>query len=309
MRIWTFFKLLAALAVLGVLGITGGLVYHITVKPLAVFNKWVPNPSDVVAKGSENDVAKMLESSEMPDVEPGEVAYQKAVELIAMGNVPEAREKLESVVNVYPSSASAPDARRIVGEINLDEILSPDFKEGKATYDVVKGDSYLKISEKTRCNLDCLMMLNGLTDFGGLHPGDDLIVMPQDFRILIEPQKKSLSLWQLVQKDGQPLAKFVKDYPIIHVQIPPNMAAQKTTIDSKAGYLEGKKLVPGNKGYRQSEKVIHLAKINLQIRPLAAGSDKDAAIPRGLYLKPSDMEELNLLTRAGNEVEIRPATR
>ncbi|MFD0895299.1 LysM peptidoglycan-binding domain-containing protein [Luteolibacter ambystomatis] len=310
MRIWTFFKLLAALAVLGVLGLTGGLIYHITVKPLPLFSKYVPNPSDVVAKGSENDVAKMLESSEMPDVEPGEVAYQKAVELIAMGNVPEAREKLETVVNVYPSSASAPDARRIVGEINLDEILSPDFKDGKVTYDVTRGDSYLKISEKTRCSLDCIMMLNGLTDFGGLHPGDDLIVLPLDFRILIEPQKKSLSLWQLVQKGGQPpLAKFVKDYPIIYVQIPSNMAAQKTVIDSKAGYLDGKKLVPGNKGYRQSEKILHLAKINIQIRPLAGGSDRDTVLPRGLYLKPSDMEELNLLTRTGNEVEIRPATR
>ncbi|BCU75678.1 LysM peptidoglycan-binding domain-containing protein [Luteolibacter sp. LG18] len=310
MRIWTFIKLLAALAVLGVLGLTGGLVYHITVKPLPFFSKYVPNPTDVVPKGPDSDVSKMLDSADMPDVEPGEVAYQKAVELVAMGNIPEAREKLESVVNVYPSSASAADARRIVGEINLDEILSLDFKENKVTYDVKKGDSFMKISAATKCSLDCIMMLNGLTDFGGLHPGDDLIVMPLDYRILIEPQKKILSLWKLEQKEGQPpLAKFVKDYPLIHVQIPSNMAAQKTTIDSMSAYLDGKKLAPGNKGYRQSEKIIRLAKINLQIRPLAGGTDKDAAIPRGLYLKPSDMEELYILTRVGNDVEIRPATR
>ena len=38
-------------------------------------------------------------------------------------------------------------------------------------------------------------------------------------------------------------------------------------------------------------------------------SDKDAAPAKGLFLDPADMEELNLLTRPGNEVEIRPSTR
>jgi len=298
MRIWTFIKLLAALAVLGIMGFTGRLAYHIAVKPQGgIFAKIVPNPADVVAHGSDTETSKLLESSgaEMPDVEPGEKAYQKAVELVAMGNIVEAREKLENVVTVYPTSASASEARRIVGEINLDEVLSPDFKEGKQSYVVKKGDSYMKIAHETHSSLDCIMMLNGLTDFGGLRPGEDLIVMPLDFHILIEPVKKSLSLWQ-----G---GKFVKDYPIVvRSQIP----AQTTTIASKAAILDAKRLVPGNKGYRQSEKIIYL-KTKLEIHPLAHGDA--AALSRGIYLKPSDMEELNLLTRDGNEVEIRSATR
>ena len=303
MRIWTFIKMLAALAVVGAIVFTAMLAFHIAVRPLGwPFSKIAPVPTEVAVKSdAEPDVTKMLDSPEMPDVDPGEVTYQKAVELIAMGNLPEAREKLEKVVSVYPTSSSAPDARRIVGEINLDELLSPDFKEGKATYDVQKGDSFSKISDKTKCSLDLIMMLNGLNDFGGLHPGDDLIVMALDFHILVDLPKKTISLW----KGG----RFVKDYPIVRAQVPPNMAPQNTTIDSKAGYLDGKKLIAGNKGYRQSEKVIHLAKINLQIHPLPSSSEKDAVLARGLYLKPPDMEELNLLTRAGNEVEIRTAPR
>lgn len=302
MRIWTLIKIIAALAVLGVMGFTGMLAYHITVKPLGgIFAKIIPDPADVVSTQHAEEVDKMLDSKDMPDIEPGEKAYQKAIELIATGSSAEAREKLESIVNIYPSSSVASEARRIVGEMNLDEILATDHMEGKSTYIVKAGDAYLGIANKNRTNLDCLMHLNGLTDFGGLHPGDDLIVMPLDYRILIEPQKKVLSLWS-----G---GKFIKDYPIVRIEHPGTLAALRTTIDSRAGFLGGKKLVAGNKGYRESEKILQLAKSPLQIRPMAGSSEAGSALPRGIYLKISDMEELNLLTRPGNEVEIRLSPR
>lgn len=302
MRIWTLIKIIAALAVLGVMGFTGMLAYHITVRPLGgIFAKIVPDPADVVSTRHAEEVDKMLDSKEMPDIEPGEKAYQKAIELIATGNPSEAREKLESIVTTYPSSSTASEARRIVGEMNLDEVLSPEHMEGKLTHVVQRGDSYLAIANKNRTNLECLMYLNGLTDFGGLHPGDELIVMPLEFRILIEPQKKFLSVWS----NG----KFVKDYPILRIEQLSSLASLKTTIDSRAGYVDGKKLTDGSKGYRHSEKVLQLAKSPVQIRPMPASSEGGIVLPRGIYLKNSDMEELNLLTRPGNEVEIRLSPR
>lgn len=298
MRIWTLIKIIAALAVLCVMAFTAMLAYHITVKPLGgVFAKIIPEPADVVSKQHAEEVDKMLDSKEMPDIEPGEKAYQKAIELIATGSPAEAREKLESIVTLFPSSSVASEARRIVGEMNLDEILSNDHMEGKSTYIVKPGDAYLAIANKNRMNLDCLMHLNGLTELTGLHPGDDLIVMPLDFRILIEPQRKYISLWS-----G---GKFIKDYPIIRMANTGALAPQRTTIDSHGG----QKLLPGNKAYRLSEKVLQLTKSSLQIRSLASSSEGDAATPRGIYLKTSDMEELILLTRPGNEVEIRLSPR
>lgn len=305
MRIWTFIKLLAALAVLGVMGFTGALAYHITVRPLGgIFEKLIPNPADVVPKNQpETDVAKMLDAPEMPDVEPGEKAFQKAVELVAMGSVAEAREKLETIVNIYPTSSAAPQARRIVGDMNLDELLSPENKEGKQQHVVQRGESFLSIANKHKTTLDCIMMLNGLTEFGGLQPGDDLEVMPLDFRLLIEPDRQSISLWQ-----G---GRFLKEYPIVRSE-PPHAGktvASRTTISAKSGYLNGKQLQPTAKGYRESEKIIQLAKSPVQLRPLTPSVEKDTSRPRGLYLKPADMEELTLLTRVGNEVEIRPSAR
>jgi hypothetical protein len=119
MSFWTFFKIIAALAVIAIMGFTGMLAYHVVVAPLdGIFAKIIPNPGSVHHARSNEDFAKMLESAEMPDIDPGEKAFQKAHELLVMGKLKEAREKLTAVVNVFPSSSSAPSARRIVSETN-----------------------------------------------------------------------------------------------------------------------------------------------------------------------------------------------
>ena len=62
----------------------------------------IPNPARIAGSQSNEDFAKMLDSAEMPDIDPGEKAFQKAHELLALGKLPEAREKLTTIVNVFP---------------------------------------------------------------------------------------------------------------------------------------------------------------------------------------------------------------
>ena len=132
MSFWTLIKLLAALCVLAVMTFTGMLAYHVVVSPLGgVFGKIIPRPVETAGKQPDADFAKMLDSAELPDIDPGEKAFQKAHELLALGKLPEARDKLTSIVNSYPSSSSAPIARQIVGEMNLDELLSTSRMDGK----------------------------------------------------------------------------------------------------------------------------------------------------------------------------------
>src|SRR6478752_833468 len=147
MSLWTVFKLFAAICVLAVMIFTGMLAWHVAVKPLGgVFAKIIPTPSEVAGKQPDADFAKMLDSAELPDIDPGERAFQKAHELLALGKINEAREKLGAIVVSYPSSSSAPIARRIVGEMNLDEVLSTSHMEGKKSHVVKKGDSFLRIA-------------------------------------------------------------------------------------------------------------------------------------------------------------------
>jgi hypothetical protein len=273
------------------------LAWHVTKRPMGgVFERIVPVPGDFSGAPNEKEITRVLDSREMPDLEPGEKAFQKAHELIAMGDIAGAREKLNTIVTIYPGSSSASNARRILGEMNFDDLLSADHKEGKKSYIVQKGDSFMGIALKQQTTLDCLMHLNGLMDLGGLQPHEELWVLPLNFRLLVEPKSNSISLW-----DG---GNFLKEFPVVRVEHAGPVAPVHTTVDSKIASFESKRLQPGMKGFRESDKSISLAKTGLQIRamPSEAGG---GAMQKGFYIAPEDMEELWLVTRPGNEVEIR----
>lgn len=294
MKFWIIIKVIASLAVAGVVTFTAMLAYHIAVEPLGgVFEKIIPEAGTVLRVQKEEDFAKMLDAAEMPDFEPGDRAFQKAHELIAMGKITEGREKLTAIVNVFPSSPAAPTARRIVGQMNLDEILSSGFREGKTDYEVKRGDSYFAIAGRNDTSLEMLMHLNGMMELGSLQPGDDLQLMPLNFRILIEPQRNSLSLW-----DG---AKFVCEYPILKLTGAAPKAG-KTVIASRRASMDGKTIPPTAKNHSAASKSIQLKSPPIQIFPY---NEADESPPSGLFLSEADIEELFLLTRTGNEVEIR----
>jgi hypothetical protein len=295
MSFWTLFKLFAALCVLAVMSFTGMLAYHVVVAPLGgVFEKIIPNSAEIAGKQPDADFAKMLDSAALPDIDPGEKAFQKAHELLALGNILEAREKLINIVTSYPSSPSAPVARRIVGEMNLDEILSTAHMEGKQAHVVKRGNSFLSIAAEHSTTLDCIMYLNGMMELKNIQPGEELVVMPLNFRLLIEPQRKVLSIW-----DG---GRFIREYPILQLGVPGKLPPRKTKISSKSAELDGHQIAPQSKDYRTAEKVIQIAKPSLQIR---SGSETAAEAPHGIVMRSEDMEEISLLTRVGNEVEIR----
>jgi hypothetical protein len=295
MSLWTVFKLLAGLCVLVVMAFTGMLAYHVVVRPLGgIFEQVIPNPAEVVGRQPDADFAKMLDSAELPDIDPGEKAFSKAHELLALGKTGEAREKLIDIVNRFPSSTSAPIARRIVGEMNLDAILSTSHMEGKKNHIVKRGNSFLGIASEHKTTLDMILHLNGMMELKNIQPGEELVVMPLEFRLLIEPQRKALSVW-----DGP---RFIREYPILHIGGASKLTPGKTKISSKSAELNGHSVAPQSKDYRAAEKIVQLAKPTLQIR---GAREFSSDFPSGIALLPQDMEEVSLLTRVGNDVEIR----
>lgn len=308
MRIWTFVKLLATVAVMAVLALTGMLAYHVTVRPLGgYFEKFVPSPRTVAGEPTDMDFVKMVESAETPDIDPGLKAYQKALELIALGEMPLAREKLNSIINIFPGSTCAPEARHIVSQMNLDEILSSTHLDGKQTYVVQRGDSFLGIASKHQTTLDSILYLNGLTGLKNLHPGDELLLMPLEYRVLLDVPRMTVSLWE-----G---GRFICEYPIQRLGTAGRLGSQTVTIRIKAGQLDGRAIKPKAPAPVHDEdgkpapppspprvrKALHLAKLPLRI---AAYTPEDTDAP-GIFLSPEDFEELFLLTRVGNTFEIR----
>ncbi|MEP2775651.1 MAG: LysM peptidoglycan-binding domain-containing protein [Luteolibacter sp.] len=294
MRFGIIIKIIAAFAVMGVVTFTGMLAYHIVVEPLGgIFEKIIPEAGTVLRVPKEEDFAKVLDAAEMPDFEPGDRAFQKAHEDIALGKIAEGRAKLMSIVNVFPSSPAAPIARRIVGEMNLDEILSSDFTEGKITYTVKRGDSYFAIVGRTETSLDMMMHLNGMMELKNLQPGDELQVMPLNYRILIEPERNSVSVWDE--------AKFICEYPIVSMS-GVNLKAGVTTISSRRAVINGSTIAPTARNYRSATKSIQLKSPSVAIYPYDENNEN---APIGIFLREPDVEELFLLTRSGNPVEIR----
>lgn len=299
MRIWLVFKLLCGLAVLAVMAFTGLLAYHIVVSPLdgvlgRQFSKIVPNSVHSIGSPSDAALAEMLDSDELPDIDLGDKAFQKAHEMLALGRIPEAREKLTSIINLYPSSVSATLSRRIITEMNLDEVLSASHMQGKEEYKVKPGDSYLAIANKFHCTLDTIVYLNGMLAMPILHPGDELVVMPLDFRLLIDTRRKAVSLW----REGS----FVAEYPALVFAVSTPDQAKGTTVQVKSAEAKGQAVSPLSKEYREANKVLTIARPTLRICGWDGKSEKP---PGAILLRPEDMEELNLLTRSGNEVEIR----
>ena len=291
-------KLIAGVVVLGVTVFTLMLAWHVQREPLGgIFAQLVPVQFE--PKPIEN--LPQADAS-LPEIDPGAKVFEKARELIAVGDLASARERLLMVVNIYPRSKSAPEARRIVGEMNLDDLLSAAHMDGKEIHVVRPGESFLGIAAKHKTTLDCIMHLNGLMDLQGLRPGEELVVMPLELRVLIEPARKTLSLWE-----G---GRFIREYPLVSMDLGSQKGGLRTKISSKAGIAGDRRVTPGMKNYRESEKVFALEKSSLQIRSIDPAAEvrtrEDLSPGPGFHLAVEDAEELALLLRPGNEVEIRP---
>ena len=294
MRIWTFIKLMSALAVAAIVTVSVYFTMHVMGKPVPpalsrLFLQWMPEPERLLADPS-HDYEKVVDLAEMVDIEPGDKAFQKASELLATGKIDEAREKLLFLINYYPTSNAAPMARMILGEMNMDDFLTLHQNPHLVSYKVKRGDSYLGIAAKSQTTLDAIMHFNGLLEMRPLQPGDELMVMPLNLRMVIEQKREALTLW-----NG---GTFLKEYRIQKSTALPS-AITTCKIANKGGILHERNVAPGMKGYRESQKTITLDK-KLQILPEGAGTSP------GCLLDPADTEELALLLRVGNEVEIRP---
>ena len=295
MRIWTVIRILAGTVVVAIMIFTAVLAYHVNVSPVGGwFSRLIPEPGSLDRYQAAEEFALRLEASEMPEIEPGELAFQRAHDLLAMGHMQEAREKLTTIFNVFPNSPTATTARQIVGEMNLDEILGGQTMAGKQLHTVKRGDSYLAIAAKYQTTVDLMIHLNSMLELKGIQPGDELIVMPLNFRLLIEPKRLTVSIW----KDG----KFIREYTALSMNGVPDKPKQ-TSISQKVGEINGSSIPSHLEEYRGANKILQLASPSLQIRSWQPTGESEA--PRGILLRPDDMEELALLTRPGNEVEIR----
>lgn len=217
-------------------------------------------------------------------------ALQKVGKLVAEGKAEEASRLLEPLI--VRKDVIGQEARDMLGALRIREILDP-ARCPSELYTVKRGDSWISVSSKTKCPLDFIMHLNQFSERPSLVLGQKLRVKALDYRLVVNIPSKELSVW-----DGN---RFIKAYPIMMMR---DVGGEDATLTVKS-----KNAVGGGKDIRSYSPEFAAADKQVVIgskgKSLVIDTSKDGKMNSpGVYLRREDCNEVALLVRQGNTVEI-----
>lgn len=278
----------------------------------------------------QQDIAE-LKSAPPQVIDPGARRFDAAIDLIRGGDISGGREALYKLLQQFPESPTCAEAKRIIGEINLDQLFS-DNKDvfGKKDYIVQPGDSLAGIAAKQGTTVSSLIRLNALAGTM-LHPGDHLTVVPVDFNLLVDVSARTVTL---LRKVGEKEV-FFKEYQAYDVQIPEGIRIpMETELGGKSAMLNGKYVTSADPRYIEAEKWLPAVKTGVILRTLPVAkavpvADEDtipsalpvtdggttttamlpseaAAAPTesGVFMASEDLEELFALVNKGAKLRV-----
>ncbi len=223
--------------------------------------------------------------------------FDQAVDLLRADRDDEARQVLLGMLRAHRDSARAYDAMRLLGQMNLDRLLDPDFPmEGKQRVEVARGDSINKLAADHQCTFQYIVRANNLARPDAIHPHDQLWVCPLNFTLVLRAAEKRLLLM-----DGD---LFFAVFPVVEVRKPPGTKLpSKGTVGQKFGVADGKRLQPSDDDFPGAEKWIEIGP-DWAIRSLRAGTPPPAGF--GIFLAEEEADDLVAVLRKGNRVELNP---
>lgn len=244
-------------------------------------------------------------STGRPPPDPGARRFEAAIELVKTGDLEASREALYKLLQSFPRSPTCAEAKRIIGEMNMDALYRLDLSGGKRDYIVQPGDSLLAITGRTKTTLEALSRINSLTSIN-LQPGEHLFVIPMDFDLAVDVSDKKLTLL----RGG----RFFKEYSAMGLKLPPGMKVPgELEISSKSAVFDNKSANPVTADFVRAEKRIIASRggnsAGLMIRtppaakPVEEGqksaTDESPTSNLGLFLAREDIEEIFPILRKG----------
>ena len=210
----------------------------------------------------------------LPD--PGVKRFERAAEQIAASDLDGGRAALYELVRTFPDSARVSEAKRIIGEMNMDMLFSQDVNPLKKDYIVQPGDSLNLIARKNQTTVECVLRANGL-ESGMLQPGDHLFVFPLDFEIVVDMSAKTVSLLRN--------QRFFKEYRALDIKLPTGLKIPlETKISDKAAWVRGKRVNPLSAEFTTADKWLMGEKngLNFRVQPQARPVPPPSAAPASL---------------------------
>jgi LysM repeat protein len=247
-----------------------------------------------------------LKKEQRGEVPPEPVAdislpeFQAAAQLRQEGKLAEARDALIAFIQKYPAGLHLEEAKDLLGEVNVDILLSRYPSPEKTEYVVKSGDVLAKIARKLKTTPELIMRMNNMSGTM-LRIGERLLISRPDFSMVIQPKANLVVLLNH--------GAFFKQYHVREAKLPPK---QPSTITAKVAetmaWKDGKRVGLGSKEYLSSTRWIRLAGApgyTLYSTPDSAHPNVDQPPPpSGLGLAASDVEELSSLVNNKTPVTI-----
>ena len=233
-----------------------------------------------------------------PDISLPE--FQAALQLRQDGKLTEARDALVAFIQKYPSGKHLDEARDVLGEVNVDILLSRHPSPEKIEYVVKPGDVLAKISRKLKTTPELIMRMNNMSGTM-LRIGEHLLISHPEFAMAIQ---RKANLIVLLNHGA-----FFKQYHVREAKLPPKQPAKITAkVAETMAWKGGKRVGLGSKEYLASTKWIRIAgapAYTLYSVPDSAHPNLDQPPPPvGLGLAAADLEELSSLVNKSTPVTI-----
>ena len=233
-----------------------------------------------------------------PDISLPE--FQAAAQLRQEGKLAEARDALIAFIQKYPAGLHVEEAKDLLGEVNVDILLSRYPSPEKTQYIVKSGDVLAKISRKLKTTPELIMRMNNMSGTM-LRIGEQLLISHPDFSIVIQRKPNLVVLLNH--------GAFFKQYHVQEAKLSPKQPAKITgKVAETMAWKNGKRIGLGNKDYISSSRWIRIAGApgyTLYSTPDSAHPNLDQPPPPvGLGLGASDIQELSSLVNNRTPVTI-----
>ena len=225
--------------------------------------------------------------------------FQAAAQLRQEGKVAEARGALTGFIQKYPTGLHVEEAKDLLGEINIDILLSRTPSPEKQEYIVKPGDVLQNVARKVKSTPELIMRMNSMSSTM-LHIGERLLISHPEFSIVIQRKAKLV----VVLDHGQ----FFKQYHIQEEKLGPKQPPRVVTkVSEVMAWRDGKRVGFGTKEYLGSTRWVRLASSAYTIFSVTDAAHPNLgqpAPPSGIGLAATDVEDLSGLVNKHTPVTI-----
>ena len=225
--------------------------------------------------------------------------FQAAAKLRQEGKLAETRAALTAFIQRYPTGLHVEEAKDLLGEVNIDILLSRTPAPGKEEYIVKPGDVLQKVANKVKSTPELIMRMNNMSGTM-LHIGERLLISHPEFSLVVQRKAKLI----VVLDRGA----FFKQYHVREVKLSPKQPVRMVTkVSEVMAFRDGKRVGFGTKEYIGSTRWIRLGASAYTIFSLtdsAHANLEQPAPPSGIGLAATDVEELSGLVNKRTTVTV-----